>query len=327
MTGENDQEPSVQRSGDAKFEQDLVNRIAREFLQEQRRSRRWGIFFKLLLGLYLFVFLVIFAAGSLHLSSLGLGKHTSLVDIDGVIAADADASADNIVTGLRAAFKDSETAGVIIRINSPGGSPVQAGYVNDEINRLRKKHPGIPVYAVVTDLCASGGYYIASAADRIYADKASIVGSIGVIMSGFGYVNAMDKLGIERRVYTAGQDKAFMDSFSPVKEEEVAHVKTLLEDIHQQFIKVVKKGRGKRLKDNDKLFSGLIWTGEQALDLGLVDGLGSASYVAREIIGAKNIVDYTYRRPYLDRFADRLGAALGKNIFSYFKSNINSILE
>lgn len=327
MAGDIEQAPPGQRNNSANFEQDLVNRLAREFLTEQRRSRRWSIFFKSLLALYLFAFLIIYIAGNVHISSLGMGKHTSLVDLDGVIAANADASADNIVTGLRAAFKDRETAGVILRINSPGGSPVQAGYVYDEIKRLRKKHPKIPVYAVITDLCASGGYYIASATDKIYADKASIVGSIGVIMSGFGFVNAMDKLGIERRVYTAGTDKAFMDSFSPVKEDEVAHVKKLLEDIHQQFISAVKKGRGDRLKDNGKLFSGLIWTGEQAVGLGLVDGLGSSSYVAREIIGAKDIVDYTYRRPYLDRFADRLGAALGKHVVSYFKSNINSILE
>jgi len=328
MAGETEQPSSPPRnSATSNFEQDLVNRIAREFLTEQRRSRRWSVFFKLLLALYLFTFLAIYFAGSMHLSSLGLGKHTSLVDIDGVISADADASADNIVTGLRAAFKDRETAGVILRINSPGGSPVQAGYVNDEIDRLRKKHPDIPVYVVISDLCASGGYYIASAADKIYADKASIVGSIGVIMSGFGFVNAMDKLGIERRVYTAGADKAFMDSFSPLKEEEVTHVKKLLEDIHQQFIEVVKKGRGDRLKDDTRLFTGLIWTGEEAVKLGLVDGLGSASYVAREIIGAKEIVDYTYRRPYLDRFADRLGTALMENIKSYIKPNINNILQ
>ena len=327
MVGETEQQASGTPDSATKFEQDLVNRLAREFLTEQRRSRRWSVFFKLLLALYLFTFLVIYLAGNVHLSSLGMGKHTSLVDIDGVIAADADASADNIVAGLRAAFKDSETAGIILRINSPGGSPVQAGYVNDEIYRLRKKHPKIPVYAVITDLCASGGYYIASAADKIYADKASIVGSIGVIMSGFGFVNAMDKLGVERRVYTAGSDKAFMDSFSPLKDEEVTHVKNLLEDIHQQFIKVVKKGRGERLKDNPKLFTGLIWTGEQAVNLGLVDGLGSSGYVAREVIGAKHIVDYTYRRPYLDRFASRLGTTLAEHIISYFNPSINNMLK
>jgi protease-4 len=327
MAGETEQQPSGQRnSNPSNFEQDLVNRIAREFLTEQRRSRRWSIFFKLLLALYLVGFLAIYLLEGVHMASFGMGKHTSLIEINGVIAADADASADNIVTGLRAAFEDRETAGIILRINSPGGSPVQAGYVNDEINRLRNKHPDIPVYAVITDLCASGGYYIASAADKIYADKASIVGSIGVIMSGFGFVNALEKLGIERRVYHAGDNKAFMDPFSPARENEVAHVQTLLENIHQQFINVVKKGRGERLKDDTNLFTGLIWTGEEAVNLGLVDALGSASYVAREIIGAKDIIDYTYRRPYLDRFAERLGAVLAEQITSYLNTNINNIL-
>ena len=327
MTESTEPQPGGQQNdAPSRFEQDLINRLAREFLTEQRRGRRWGIFFKLLLALYLFVFLAIYVAGNVHITALGMGKHTSLVEINGVIADDADASADNIVTGLRSAFKDRETAGIIIRINSPGGSPVQAGYVNDEIKRLRKKYPDIPVYAVITDLCASGGYYIASAADYIYADKASIVGSIGVIMSGFGFVDALDKLGIERRVYTAGTDKAFMDSFSPVKDTEVEHVKQLLEDIHQQFIKVVKDGRGDRLKDDPKLFSGLIWTGEQAVGLGLVDALGSASYVAREVIGAKEIIDYTYRRPYLDRFAERLGAAMAEH-FSTFLNSINNKIQ
>lgn len=320
------QSTGQQGGAPSRFEQDLVNRLAREFLTEQRRSRRWSIFFKLLLALYLFAFLIIYVAGNVHITSLGLGKHTSLIEINGVIADDADASADNIVTGLRAAFKDQETAGIIIRINSPGGSPVQAGYVNDEINRLRKKYPDIPVYAVITDLCASGGYYIASAASYIYADKASIVGSIGVIMAGFGFVDALDKLGIERRVYTSGTDKAFMDSFSPVKDKEVEHVKKLLEDIHQQFIKVVKNGRGDRLKDNPDLFTGLIWTGEQAVGMGLVDALGSTSYVAREVIGAKEIVNYTYRRPYLDRFAERLGAAMAEHFSTFLKSINNNIL-
>ena len=296
------------------FEQALVNRLAREFLKEHRRTRQWGIFFKILLALYLFVFLVLYLAESVHITSIGLGKHTSLVEIEGVIAADTDASADNIVTGLRAAFKDRETAGVILRINSPGGSPVQAGYVYDEIRRLRNKYPAIPVYAVISDLCASGGYYIASAADEIYADKASVVGSIGVIMAGFGFVDAIEKLGIERRIYKAGKNKAFMDSFSPVDDSDVDHVKTLLEDIHQQFIRVVKEGRGERLKDDENLFTGLIWTGEDALDLGLIDGLGSASKVARDVIGAEDIVNYTFRRPLFEQFAEQLGAGLAEKI-------------
>ena len=291
----------------APFEQGLVNAIAREFLREQRTARRWGIFFKLLLALYLFSFLVIYLAGELDMKGAELpGKrHTALVDIEGIIASDAEASADKIVAGLRDAFEDGKTAGVIVRINSPGGSPVQAGYVNDEIRRLRRKYPDIPLYAVISDLCASGGYYIASAADKIYADKASIVGSIGVIMAGFGFVETLQKLGIERRVLHAGENKGLMDPFAPLREEEVKHMDGLLQDVYRQFIEVVKKGRGKRLKDDPALFSGLIWTGEQSLELGLVDGLGSAGYVAREIIGAEDIVDFTHRESYLDRFARR----------------------
>ena len=314
MTAETETKQQAQSGNQSNFEQNLVNRIAREFLIEQRRNRRWGIFFKILLALYLFVFLAVYLADSSHITTFGLGKHTSLVEIEGVIAADADASADNIVTGMRAAFKDRETAGVILRINSPGGSPVQAGYVHDEIIRLRKKHPDIPVYAVISDLCASGGYYIASAADRIYADKASLVGSIGVIMAGFGFVDAIEKLGIERRIYKAGENKAFMDSFSPARESEVNHVESLLEEIHQQFIQVVKQGRGDRLKEDEDLFTGLIWTGEEAVKLGLVDDLGSSSHVAREVIGAEEIINYTFRRSLLDEFAAGLGGVLANQV-------------
>lgn len=304
---------SPQRPG---FEQDLVNQIAREFLVEQRRSRRWSVFFKLLLALYLFAFLLIYVAEELEIDAAGLpgAEHTALVDIEGVIAADTGASADHIVAGLRAAFDNDRTAGVIVRINSPGGSPVQAGYVNDEIRRLRAKHPDIPIYAVISDLCASGGYYIAVAADKIYADKASIVGSIGVVMAGFGFVEAIEKLGIERRMHHAGENKAFLDPFSPMKENDVQHVDALLKDIYGQFVDIVKKGRAGQLKVDDQIFSGLVWTGEQSLELGLVDGLGSAGYVAREIIGVEDIVDFTRRESYLDRFAKRLGTVLADRI-------------
>ncbi|MGH8246304.1 MAG: S49 family peptidase, partial [Gammaproteobacteria bacterium] len=298
-----------QRSG---FEQELVNQLAREFLAEQRRSRRWSVFFKLLLALYLFAFLLIYVAEELEIDAAGFpGKeHTALVDIEGVIAVDAGASADHIVAGLRAAFDNDRTAGVIIRINSPGGSPVQAGYVNDEIRRLRAKHPDIPIVAVISDLCASGGYYIAVAADKIYADKASIVGSIGVVMTGFGFVEAIQKLGIERRLQQAGENKGFLDPFSPMKESDVQHVDSLVKAIYGQFVEIVKRGRGDRLKADEQIFSGLVWTGEQSLELGLVDGLGSAGYVAREIIGAEDIVDFTRRESYLDRFAKGLGTVL-----------------
>ena len=248
------------RRGPETWERDLLDRLAFAAVTEQRRARRWGIFFKLLLFVYLFSLLLVYWPSGLETSVVGK-PHTALIKLEGIIAEDAPASADNIISGLRDAFEDKNTRGVILRINSPGGSPVQAGYIHDEIKRLRKKYPKVPLYAVITDLCASGGYYVAAAADRIYADKASVVGSIGVRMGGFGFVDAMRKLGVERRLLTAGKHKGFLDPFLPTKEDEVAHVRVLLEDIHQQFIDVVKEGRGKRLTDDDTIFSGLIWTG------------------------------------------------------------------
>ncbi len=307
------------------FNQALVNQLASEFLLEQRRTRRWGVFFKVLLALYLFAFLLIYLVGRAEMGVGGLsgGAHTALVDINGVIAAGSQANADYIVTGLRAAFEDENTAGVIVRINSPGGSAVQSGYVNDEIYRLREKYPDIPLYAVIGDVCASGGYYIAAAADEIYANKASIVGSIGVIASGFGFVDAIEKLGIERRVRHAGKYKDFLDPFKPLREEEVQHIDMLLDDIYQQFIAVVQKGRGDKLTDKEELFSGLVWTGEESLALGLIDELGSASYVAREVIGEEDIVNFTYRENYFDQFVNQLGAAIGREFYSLLKFKIN----
>ena len=304
------------KAGEESWERDVLSRLAFAAINEQRRSRRWSIFFKFLIFGYLF--LVFWSIQSNHgeRTLMESGEHTALVELKGVIADDADANADDIVTALRDAFKNKNTRGVILRINSPGGSPVQAGYINDEIHRLRKKYPKIPLYAVVTDICASGGYYVAVAADKIYADKASIVGSIGVRMSGlttFGFVEAMKKLGIERRMMAAGDDKAMLDPFSPLKPEEVKHVSTLLENIHKQFIHVVKEGRGDRLKGDDKtLFNGFYWTGEQAVDLGLVDGLANSSYVASEVIGAEKIVDYTHRPSPLERLTNRFGVVMAK---------------
>lgn len=294
------------------WQQDLVNRLAFASLNEQRRARRWGIVFKSFSILYVGLFLYLLLASPSRWSAPIAGKHTALVDVEGVIAANEEASADHIVTGLRAAFKEKNSAAVIIRINSPGGSPVQAGYVYDEVRRLRKEYPGKKVYAVIADVCASGGYYIAAAADEIYADKASLVGSIGVLMNGFGFVEAMKKLGVERRLITAGEHKGVLDPFSPVKTDELKHVQEMLNGVHKQFIDVVKEGRGDRLKESPKLFSGLFWNGEEGVSLGLVDGLGSPAYVAREIIGAEKIVNYTLKTDYLDRFADRLGAAMAK---------------
>ncbi len=299
-----------QYSSESSFEQSLVNELAKEVLQEQRRSRRWGIFFKMLMALYLFAFLIIYLVGNTETGTFSSDKHTALIEINGVIAADSEARADFVVTGLRKAFKDENTQGVILRINSPGGSPVQAGYINDEIKRLKTEYPEIPVYAVISDICASGGYYIAAAADKIYANKASIVGSIGVVMAGFGFVDAIDKLGVERRLLHAGENKGFLDPFQPLKTDEATHVQGLLNEIHQQFIDVVKAGRGDRLANDDRLFSGLIWSGEESIKLGLVDELASASQVARDVIGAEDIIDYTKHENYLDRFAKQMGSAM-----------------
>jgi len=293
------------------WQSEVISKLAFAAVDEQRRTRRWGIFFKALFFLYLLILLIMAMSSSDGKSNLGkAAAHTALVEVKGVIADGGEASADNIIQGLREAFKEPNAKAVILRINSPGGSPVQAGYVYDEIKRLRKKHQDKKLYAVISDMCASGGYYIAVAADEIYADKASIVGSIGVLMNGFGFTRAMDKLGVERRLYTAGSSKGFLDPFSEVKKSDKQHIESLLGTIHQQFINTVKEGRGNRLQDDEKLFSGLVWTGEESVELGLTDGLGSSSFVAREIIEAEKIIDYTPRPNYLDRFADRIGVAM-----------------
>ena len=293
------------------WQADVISKLALAAVNEQRRARRWGIFFKALFFLYLLILFITAYSTSDGTNNLGKAStHTALVEVQGVIADGADASADNIIQGLRAAFKEPKAKAVILRINSPGGSPVQAGYVYDEIKRLRMKHKNKKVYAVVSDMCASGGYYIAVAADEIYADKASIVGSIGVLMNGFGFTEAMKKVGVERRLYTAGTSKGFLDPFSKVKKSDKKHIESLLGTIHKQFIDTVKEGRGKRLIDNDKIFTGLVWTGEESVAMGLTDGLGSSSFVARDIIEAEKIIDYTPRPNYLDRFADRLGVAM-----------------
>jgi protease-4 len=296
------------------WERKVITQLAESSLKEQRRSRRWGIFFKLLTFAYIAG--ILFMYGDASLNRVGLNeKHTALVEVNGVIADNEEASADKIVTGLRDAFDNKNSAGVILRINSPGGSPVQSGYIYDEIVRLRKKYPDTPLYAVVTDICASGGYYIASAADKIYADKASIVGSIGVRMDNFGFVDAIDKLGVERRTLTAGENKALLDPFLPVDKKVSAHMQNMLNEIHQQFINSVKQGRGERLDTSvEGLFSGLIWTGEAAVKIGLVDELASSSYVAREVIGEETIVNYTVEDDILERFAERLGSTVAQVI-------------
>lgn len=297
-----------------------LKEIAMEGIKEQRRARRWGIFFKLFFVGYLLLALgMMLGLGSGFESKSALStadKVSAVVEVNGAIMDGAEASADLLIPSLRKAFENPKTQGVILKINSPGGSPVQAGYINDEIRRLKEKYKEIPVYAVVTDMCASGGYYIAVAADKIYADKASIVGSIGVRMDSFGAVDALSKLGIERRLYTAGDNKGMLDPFLPENPAQVAHINSMLEVTHQQFIKVVKDGRGERLKNDPELFSGLFWTGETAVELGLIDGLGSESYVARELIGAETLVNFTTEKDIIQRLTEKVSLSM-KTMLNY----------
>ena len=296
---------------DDRWERDALQKIALAAIQEQRRSRQWGILFKLLLFIYLFALLFIFL-GWIGSPETLTGKHTAMVDLNGVIGPDSAASADDVIAGLDAAFEDSGTEGVILRINSPGGSPVQAGRINDEIWRLRKKYPKIPIYAVVEDICASGAYYAAVATDKIYVDKASMVGSIGVLMDGFGFTGIMEKLGVERRLLIAGKNKGFLDPFSPLDKSQEHYAETMLEQIHQQFIDAVRHGRGKRLKETPDMFSGLVWVGSKSIQLGLADALGDVNYVARDVIKAKDIIDYTPHENIAERVARRFGAAMAQ---------------
>lgn len=293
------------------WERDVLQKLALAAVQEQRRSRHWSILFKSLGFLYLFIVLFL-AAGWFGDDGVGIPKaHTALVDLQGVIASD-QASADAVITSLQSAFEDKKTKGVVLRINSPGGSPVQAGQIYDEIRRLRKLHPQVPLYAVVDDICASGGYYVAVGADKIFVDKASIVGSIGVLMDGFGFTETMQKLGVERRLLTAGENKGFLDPFSPVNPEQQAYAKQMLEEIHSQFIATVREGRGKRLKETPDMFTGLVWSGERSIQLGLADEFGSLDTVARDVIKAEDIVDFTKEESLAERLAGRLGATMGK---------------
>ncbi|MHB1216259.1 MAG: S49 family peptidase [Thiobacillus sp.] len=293
------------------WERDVLEKLALSAVQEQRRSRHWSILFKTLGFLYLFIVLFM-VAGWFRSDGVSLPKaHTALVDLQGVIAAD-QASADSVIGSLQSAFEDGKTKGVILRINSPGGSPVQAGQIHDEIKRLRALHPRIPLYAVVDDICASGGYYVAVGADKIFVDKASIVGSIGVLMDGFGFTGTMQKLGVERRLLTAGENKGFLDPFSPLDPKQQAYAGQMLEEIHGQFIAVVREGRGKRLKETPEMFSGLVWSGEKSIQLGLADALGSVESVARDVIKAEDIVDYTQQEGLVERLAGRLGATMAK---------------
>jgi protease-4 len=290
-------------------ERSALERVLLANLEEQRRTRRWGIFFKSLWFLFLFAILLLVL--SKEDGEFSAGAHTALVDLQGEIGGMDGVLADPVIGALGSAFEDKNTKAVVLRCNSPGGSPVQAGQIYDEIRRLRGEHPRIPVYAVVDDVCASGGYYVIAAADRIFVDKASLVGSIGVLMDSFGFTGTMEKLGVERRLLSAGDNKGFLDPFSPVDAGQEAHAKAMLAEIHQQFIKVVREGRGKRLKETDDMFSGLVWSGAASIDLGLADGLGSLDYVARDVVKAEDIVDYTPQENIADRLARRLGSAVG----------------
>lgn len=293
------------------WERQTMERLMFATLAEQRSQRRWRTFTRLAWLLF-FVFIVwsLFYRGGPTKADKTL-PHTAVVEVKGEIADGADASAEFIVAALRAAFEDPGAQGIVLLINSPGGSPVQAGIINDEIRRLKEKHKK-PVYAVVEESCASAAYYIAAASDRIFVDKASIVGSIGVLMDGFGFVGLMDKLGVERRLMTAGENKGFLDPFSPQTEKHRLHAQAMLDQIHRQFIDVVKAGRGKRLKDTPELFTGLFWTGQQAVDMGLADQMANLDYVAREVVKAEELVDYTRRENVAERLAKRFGAAVGE---------------
>ena len=295
----------------ASWERDVIAKLATDALAEQKRARRWGIVFKVLTFSYLFILLFVGLGWFGQGDGIQTGEHTALVELNGLIAAGSQANADDVSAGLKAAFEADGTQAVVLRINSPGGSPVQSATINDEIRRLRELHPDIPLYAVVEDVCASGGYYVAVAADQIFVAKASIVGSIGVLMNGFGFTGTMDKLGVERRLLTAGKNKGFMDPFSPLEADQQAYARSMLGEIHAQFIDAVRQGRGDRLKETEQTFSGLMWTGEKSVELGLADALGSVAYVAREVVKAEKIVNYSRRENLAERLARRFGATFG----------------
>lgn len=301
------------------WERATLEKLAFAALNEQKSSRRWKTFVRLA-WLVFFIAIAWFIFGK---STTGMGSdmstnHTALVEIKGEIGAGMDASAENTIAALRAAFKDNASQAVVLLVNSPGGSPVQAGIINDEIYRLKAMHKK-PVYAVVEESCASAAYYIAVAADEIYVDKASIVGSIGVLMDGFGFTGLMDKVGVERRLLTAGANKGFLDPFSPQTDTQKAYALTMLGEIHKQFIDVVKKGRGQRLKETPETFSGLFWSGQQAIELGLADKLGNLDFVAREVVKAEDIIDYTRRENVAEKLAKRFGAAMGEGAVKALK--------
>ncbi|MBI4357577.1 MAG: S49 family peptidase [Gammaproteobacteria bacterium] len=302
------------------WERRVFERLAKDAFTEHRSARRWRIFFKLLWFGAIFWMLLLTSPTEWFTNIKESRSHTAVVSIKGIIMEAAEASAENIIPALQHAFEDKSAKGIILQINSPGGSPVQAGYVYDEIVRLRKQNPDKKIYAVVNDVCLSGGYYIASAADEIYVDKASLVGSIGVLLNGFGFVDTLKKLGVERRLLTAGKHKGILDPFSAINLEDQKFVQKTLEVVHKQFIKSVEEGRGKRLKGSEEVFSGLFWTGEQAIELGLADGLGSPESVAREQIGEKKLVEYMTHPNWYENFAKRMGMTFTQTLESSWKN-------
>jgi len=308
---------------DQQWERGLIEKLAMAALKEQRRARLWGIFWKLLTFAYLTVIILLAMDWKDSGEAAKTGRHTALVEIKGLIAPGSDSSAEKVSLALQSAFKDKNTQGVVLRINSPGGSPVQAQNIFDEIRRLRAKYPKVPLYAVVEDLCASGGYYVAAAADKIYVAKGSIVGSIGVRMDNFGVVGLMEKLGIERRLITAGKNKALLDPFLPEQPEHKKIAEELVGEIHQQFIDAVREGRGKRLKETPDMFTGLIWTGPKSIELGLADSLGTLDSVARDVIKAEDVVDYTQKENIAEKFARRFGMGATSALLEFLaRSNL-----
>ena len=310
---------------DEGWERRALEALASDIVVERRRARRWSIFFRLLTLAFVVLGAVVLFGLAGPRAHLCIDKCTAVVHLDGEIDRDGQASAENIIEGLNSAFEHPGTKGVVLRINSPGGSPVQAGQIYAEIRRLRAKHPQIPLHAVIEDMAASGGYYVAAAADRIYVDPASLVGSIGVIIDSFGFVDTLEKLGVERRVLAAGENKTFLDPFLPLDPSQRAYAQTMLDDIHQQFIGAVRDGRGPRLKESPEMFSGLVWNGQRAVDLGLADAFGSVQSVAREVFGAEQVVDFTLQEDLAQRLARRFGAEAARTAIGALRSGALSI--
>ncbi|MCK5354086.1 MAG: signal peptide peptidase SppA [Methyloprofundus sp.] len=298
------------------WEREVIEKLAFAAVTEQRRTRRWGIFFKSLMFVYLAAILGISLYPTLKqsMSSDDGTGHTAIINITGVIAEGKEANADSIIKSLRNAVKNEDTKGIILHVNSPGGSPVQSSYIFNEIRKIKSENPKMPIYAVASDICASGCYFIASAADKIFVNPSSLIGSIGVIMDGFGFVDTMKKLGVERRLVTAGAHKALMDPFSPAKVDEQKYMQDVLAQVHQQFIAAVKEGRGDRLQENKEIFSGLVWTGEQGIKIGLADDYGNDDSVATDIIGAKKRVNFTIQERLIDRLAGKMGASFAQGM-------------